>query len=230
VFPDSGGNFCSLIHCNDNARPAATGGCTGNCNLWLPLRPTTRLLGSNPSTLVQKDTPVGNCSGHFCRVLLGWCVLREQAAWIGCLLQHTPVSAAPCTQCHRGIPSPTHSLFCATLTASKAFRAATCGFRDDALHFLYSANIWLNSSWCVCWLHLLRVSCFRLRPSLSRGCQRCETAVIRIHGCELSLPLSHSLSQLSCLARCLSQSCSLPLSFPLFLLFCLSLSFGWVIG
>ena len=137
--------------------------------------------------------------------------------------------AAPCTHCCRDIPSPTHSLLCATLTASRAFRVAACGFRDDALHFLCSTNIWLASSLCVCWLHVLQVSGFRLSPSLSRGCQRCETAVIRIHGCELSLPLSHSLSQLSCLARCLSQSCSLPLSFPLFLLFCLSLSFGWVI-
>jgi len=87
VFPDSGGNFCSLIHCHDNARPASTGGCTGSCSLWLPLRPTTRLLGSNPSTLVQKDRLVGSCSGHFCRVLLGWCVLTEQAAWIRRLLQ-----------------------------------------------------------------------------------------------------------------------------------------------
>jgi len=65
-------------HCHDNARPAATGGCTGSFSLWLPLRPTTRLLGSNPFTLVQKDRPVGSCSGRFCRVLLGWCVLKEQ--------------------------------------------------------------------------------------------------------------------------------------------------------
>ena len=30
--------------------------------------------------------------------------------------------AAPCTQCHRGIPGPTHSLFCATLTARSSKR------------------------------------------------------------------------------------------------------------
>jgi len=169
-----------------------------------------------------------------CRVssmaVTGWVVACRHAldSWQSlsrlCLLQHTPVPAAPCTQCHRGIPSLTHSLFCAKLTASKAFRAAACGFHDDALHFLCSTNIWLASSWCVCWLHLLRVSSFQLSPSLSQGCQRCETAAIRIHGCELSLSLSHSLSQLSSLARCLSQSLSLPLSFPLFLLFCLSYS------
>ena len=76
-------NFCSLIHCHDNARPAATGGFTGSCSLWMPLRPTTRLLGSNPSTLVQKDRPVGSCSGRFCRVLCA-CVSSwsRQAAWI----------------------------------------------------------------------------------------------------------------------------------------------------
>ena len=39
-----------------------------------------------------------------------------------CLLQHSPVPAAPCTQCHRGIPSPTHSLFCATLTVRSSER------------------------------------------------------------------------------------------------------------
>ena len=81
VFPYSGGNFCSLIHCHDNARPAAPGGFTGISSLWMPLRPSTRLLGSNPSTLVQKDRPVGNCSGRFRSVLSGarWCVLTEQA-------------------------------------------------------------------------------------------------------------------------------------------------------
>ena len=151
----------------------------------MPLRPTTRLLGSNPSTLVQKDRPVGSCSRRFCRVLLCLCVFMEQAgsldsargrqeaavayrkppyrtlprvrpcdrascvwqrvtccvsSWLWwvvacrhaldswqslsrlCLLQHTPVPAAPCTQCHRGIPSPTHSLFCATLTARSSER------------------------------------------------------------------------------------------------------------
>jgi len=72
-------NFCSLIHSHDNARPAAMGGFTGSCSLWMPLRPTTRLFGSNPSTLVQKDRPVGSCSGRFCRVLLCLCVFMDQA-------------------------------------------------------------------------------------------------------------------------------------------------------
>ena len=101
-----------------------------------------------------------------------------------------------------------------------------CGFCDDTLHFLCSSNIWLASSWCMCWLHLLPVSCFRLSPFLSRGCQCCETAAVR----EFSLSLSHSHSPSSSLARCLSQFLSLPLSFPLLLSFCLSLSLGWVIG
>ena len=114
--------------------------------------------------------------------------------------------------------------------SSDVFRANACGFRDDKLHFMCSTNIWLASSWCMCWLHLLRVSCFRLSPSLPRGCQCCETAAVRIHGCEFSLSLSHPLSPSSSLARCLSQFLSLPLYFPLFLLFCLSLSLGWVIG
>ena len=108
----------------------------------------------------------------------------------------------------------------------EVFRANACGFCDDTLHFLCSSNIWLASSWCMCWLHLLPVSCFRLSPFLSRGCQCCETAAVR----EFSLSLSHSHSPSSSLARCLSQFLSLPLSFPLFLLFCLSLSLGWVIG
>ena len=112
----------------------------------------------------------------------------------------------------------------------EVFRTAACGFRDDSLHLLCCTNIWLDSSWCVCWLHLLRVSCFRISPSLSRRCQRCETAAIRIHGCELSLSLSPSLSPSSSLVLCLSQFLSIPLSFPLFLLLCLSLSFGWVMG
>ena len=47
-----------------------------------------------------------------------WVVASSQL----CLLQHTPVPAAPCTQCHRGIPSLTHSLFCATLTARSSER------------------------------------------------------------------------------------------------------------
>jgi len=127
--------------------------------------------------------------------------LSWQSLFRLCLLQHTPVPAAPCTQCHRGIPSPTLSLFCATLTASKAVRSAACGFHDDALHFLYSTNIRLASRWCVCWLHCCKLAVFD--PSLSRGCQRCETAAIRIHGCELSLSLSHSLASSSSLARCL---------------------------
>ena len=73
----------------ENARPAALGGFRGSCSLWLPLRPTTRLLGSNPSTLVQKDRPLGSCSGRFCsvhhvmgRALVGLDGAGGQAAWI----------------------------------------------------------------------------------------------------------------------------------------------------
>ena len=126
------------------------GGFTGSCSLRMPWRPTTRLLGSNPFTLVQKDRPVGSCSG-FALSSYGapWCALklaggldsargRREAAvayrkppyrtlprvrpcervsswlrWVVacrhaldswqslsqlCLLQHTPVPAAPCTQ------------------------------------------------------------------------------------------------------------------------------------
>jgi len=72
----------------ENARRAAPGGFRGSCSLWLPLRTTTCLLGSNPSTLVQKDRPVGSCSGRFCSVhhVLGQALVcldgaGRQAAW-----------------------------------------------------------------------------------------------------------------------------------------------------
>ena len=57
----------------------------------------------------------------------------------------------------------THTLI-QTHTPRCTGRAAACGFHYDALHFLYSTNIWLASGWCVCWLHLLQVSCFRPIP------------------------------------------------------------------
>jgi len=78
----------SLYNCKLRlARPAALEGFTGSCSLRMPWRPTMRLLGSNPFTLVQKDRPVGSCSGCFCRVLIGRTVVclegtGWQPAWI----------------------------------------------------------------------------------------------------------------------------------------------------
>ena len=59
---------------------------------------------------------------------LWWVVTCRHAldSWLSLswlfLLQHTPVPVAPCTQCHRGIPGPTRSLFCTTLTARSSER------------------------------------------------------------------------------------------------------------
>ena len=112
---------CSFIETLILMTSSPPGGFTGSCSLRMSWRPTTRLLGSNPFTLVQKDRPVGSRSGF--ALSLRWVVACRHAldSWQSlsqlCLLQHTPVPVAPCTQCHRGVPSPTHSLFCATLTA-----------------------------------------------------------------------------------------------------------------
>jgi len=60
-------------------------GCRGCCCIWLPLRPTTRLLGSQPFTLVQKDRPVFSCSWRFCRVhhFLGRALVRLDSGATG---------------------------------------------------------------------------------------------------------------------------------------------------
>ena len=103
----------------------------------------------------------------------------------------------------------------------EVFRANACGFSDDALHFLCSTNIWLASGWCVCWLHLLQVSCFRPIPVSGMPALR--------DCCDMrTLSFSFSLSRSIVLSRALSLSISLPPSLLPSLPLMLSLSLFWL--